>query len=344
MSESTRSRTNNSETIVHEEIINLIESPELREHLLHNPQLLSGDHYMQIVGGAPVEITRKRELLGRLVTDGCNSSDDTLYWHYRQICIDYIDGCLNALKAVDGNGKTLLISEISFVDNEVGSAITHGPFPVASWHAALAAMKAYADKWGGMTDLSSSYWMIELFNLANDPCCSYPYDGFLQPDYTYYANISGEIQYLCREEVGECGEVHDCIVGEIFGPWFKGAYVDLPTPYRKGDILEIDCRPWAPGPCYCLVADSKLDCLYPNGDGQIRCGSIPNGSCFAGWAHTNLMLSPVFRVRKATQPLPEEYAALQAIELNQIDSLLEECANSKEEEPIWLAIYRHRAR
>lgn len=29
MSESTRSRTNNSEAIVHEEIINLIDSPEL---------------------------------------------------------------------------------------------------------------------------------------------------------------------------------------------------------------------------------------------------------------------------------------------------------------------------
>ena len=344
MSESTRSRTNNSETIVHEEIINLIESPELREHLLHNPQLLSGDHYMQIVGGAPVEITRKRELLGRLVADGCNSSDDTLYWHYRQICIDYIDDCLDALKAVDGNKKMLLVSEVSFIDSEVGSAITHGPFPVASWADALAAMKAYAEKWSGTTGLSSSYWMIELFNLANDPSCSYPYDGFLQPDYTYYANAAGEIQYICREEEGECGEVLDCIVGGIFGPWFKGAYVDLPTPYRKGDILEIDCRPWAPGPCYCLVANSKLDCLYPDGDGRIRCGSIPYGSCFAGWAHTNLMLSPVFRVRKATQPLPEEYAALQAIELNQIDSLLEECANSKEEEPIWLAIYRHRAR
>lgn len=252
---------------MHEEIINLIESPELREHLLHNPQLLSGDHYMQIVGGAPAEITREQELLGRLVADGRNSSDETFSWYGPEICIDYIDDCLDALKAVDGNRKVLLISEISFIGNEVGSAITHGPFPVTSWQAALAAMKAYADKWSEMTDLSSSYWMIELFNLANDPSCSYPYDGFLQPDYTYYANASGEIQYICREEEGECGEVLDCIVGGIFGPWFKGAYVDLPTPYRKGDILEIDCRPWAPGPCYCLVANSKLDCLYLDGDG-----------------------------------------------------------------------------
>lgn len=243
MSESTRSRTNNSETIVHEEIINLIDSPELRKHLLHNPQLLSGDHYAQIIGGASIEINRKREMLSRLVAAERNSSDDTFYWYDPKICIDYIDDCLNALKAVGGNREVLLISEISSVDNEVGSAITHGPFPVASWQAALAAMKAYADKWSEMTDLSSSYWMIELFNLANDPSCSYPYDGFLQPDYTYYANASGEIQYLCREEEGECGEALDCIVGGIFGPWFKGAYVGLPTPYKKGDILEIDCRP-----------------------------------------------------------------------------------------------------
>lgn len=344
MSESTRSHTGNPEAIMHEEIINLIDSPELREYLLHNPQLLSSDQHAHIIGGAPIEINRKRKMLSRLLAAERNSSDNIFHWYDPEDCIDYIDGCLDALKAVDGNKKVLLISEISFVDNEVGSAITHGPFPVASWQAALAAMKAYADKWSEMTDLSSSYWMIELFNLANDPSCSYPYDGFLQPDYTYYANASGEIQYICREEEGKCGEARDCIVGEIFGPWFKGAYIDLPTPYKKGDILEIDCRPWAPGPCYCLVANSKLDCLYPDGDGQIRCGSIPYGSCFAGWAHTNPMLSPVFRAKRVTRPLPEEYAALQAIGLDRIDDLLEACAGNKEREPIWLNIYRHRAR
>lgn len=344
MFESTRSHTDNSEAIMHEEIVNLIESPELREHLLHNPQLLSGDHYMQIIGGAPIEINRKRELISRLAAVKRNSADDTFCWYDPKICIDYIDDCLDALRTVDENEKMLLVSEISFVGIETGSAITHGPFPVASWSAALAAMKAYADKWSEMTDLSSSYWMIELFNLANDPSDSYPYDGFLQPDYTYYANAAGEIQYICREEEGECGEVLDCIVGGIFGPWFKGAYVDLPTPYKKGDVLEIDCRPWAPGPCYCLVANSKLDCLHLDGDGQICCGSIPYGSCFAGWAHTNLMLSPVFRAKKVAQPLPDECAALQAIELDQIDNLLEEYADTKEKEPGWLDIYRHRAR
>lgn len=110
MSESTRSRTNNSETIVHEEIINLIESPELREHLLHNPQLLSGDHCAQIIGGASIEINRKREMLSRLVADERNSSDETFSWYGPEICIDYIDDCLDALKAVDGNKKMLLVS------------------------------------------------------------------------------------------------------------------------------------------------------------------------------------------------------------------------------------------
>lgn len=344
MAESTRSHADNPDAVMREEIINLIESPELREHLLHNPQLLSGDHYMQIIGGAPMEINRKRELISRLVATERDSLDETFSWYEPEICIGYIDDCLDALAAVDGNKKMLLVSEISFVDSDAGSAITHGPFPVASWPAALAAMKAYAEKWRGDTDLSASYWMIELFNLANDPSDSYPYDGFLQPDYTYYANGAGEIQYICREEEGECGEVLDCIVGGILGPWFKGAYVDLPTPYKKGDILEIDCRPWAPGPRYCLVANTKLDCLYLDDNGRVSCGSVPYGSCFAGWAHVNLMLSPVFRARKVTQPLPDECAALQAIELDQIDNPLEECADTKEKEPIWLDIYRHRAR
>lgn len=95
---------------MHEEIINLIESPELREHLLHNPQLLSGDHCAQIIGGASIEINRKREMLSRLVADERNSSDETFSWYGPEICIDYIDDCLDALKAVDGNKKMLLVS------------------------------------------------------------------------------------------------------------------------------------------------------------------------------------------------------------------------------------------
>ena len=58
MPESTRGYADNPEAIMHEEIINLIESPELREHLLHNPQLLSGDDYARIIGRAPIEINR----------------------------------------------------------------------------------------------------------------------------------------------------------------------------------------------------------------------------------------------------------------------------------------------
>lgn len=45
MSESAKSHADNQEAIMREEVINLIDSPELREHLLHNPQLLNGDHY-----------------------------------------------------------------------------------------------------------------------------------------------------------------------------------------------------------------------------------------------------------------------------------------------------------
>lgn len=81
MSESTRSHTGNPETIVHEEIINLIDSPELQEHLLHNPQLLSGDHYAQIIGGASIEINRKREMLSRLVAAERGSSNETFDWY-----------------------------------------------------------------------------------------------------------------------------------------------------------------------------------------------------------------------------------------------------------------------
>ena len=330
--------------ITPDEIVSLIESPELREYLLENLQLLSGSDYARIIGAAPVGIGRKREMLGRLALAEDDALNKTTHWYDPREYVDYIDGCIDALKAVDGNKRVLLISEISFNGKKKGSTITHGPFPVTSWSAALAAMKTYVEKWSDKLDLSSSYWLIELFDLADNPEHSYPYDGFLQPDYSYYATASGEIQYICREEEGQCGEALDCLIGEVFGPWFKGAYVGLPTPYAKGDILKIDCRPWQPGPVYCLVANSKLDCLYFNGEsGQICSGSIPYGSCFPGWAHTNLLLSPVFRARKVTGALPEACESLRAIDLDRIEELLEKLSSREdEEEPLWLDIFRHR--
>lgn len=79
MPESAKSHADNQGAIMREEVINLIDSPELQEHLLHNPQLLNGDHYTQIIGGASIEINLKRKMLSKLIAAERNSSDNTFH-------------------------------------------------------------------------------------------------------------------------------------------------------------------------------------------------------------------------------------------------------------------------
>lgn len=49
-----------------EEILSLLESPELREYLLAPPEKLCCAQYAEIICGAPVSLYRKRALLLRM--------------------------------------------------------------------------------------------------------------------------------------------------------------------------------------------------------------------------------------------------------------------------------------
>lgn len=49
-----------------EEILNLLESPELLEYLLSNPERLCEFDYANIIAGAPIGLAEKRALLEKL--------------------------------------------------------------------------------------------------------------------------------------------------------------------------------------------------------------------------------------------------------------------------------------
>lgn len=51
-----------------EEILNLLESPELLEYLLSNPERLCEFDYANIIAGAPIGLAEKRALLEKLKT------------------------------------------------------------------------------------------------------------------------------------------------------------------------------------------------------------------------------------------------------------------------------------
>ncbi len=62
-------------TELREEILNLLESPELLEYLLSNPEKLCGFDYANIIAGAPIGLFEKRALLEKLKNSAKLRSD-----------------------------------------------------------------------------------------------------------------------------------------------------------------------------------------------------------------------------------------------------------------------------
>ena len=84
---------------------------------------------------------------------------------------------------------------------------------------------------------------------------------------------------------------------------------NLPVPYQPGDILEIDCRPYAPGPAYCVIAEVGDDCcgvqcFYREDIFRIEHGALKYGHYFSGYPACSQFLSPLYRAKVYHGKLP----------------------------------------
>ena len=99
-----------------EEILNLLESPELLEYLLSNPERLCEFDYANIIAGAPIGLAEKRALLEKLK----NSAE--LRREPDKVA-DYIAALDSATAALENSGNETALSVVlrrcgvdSFVD------------------------------------------------------------------------------------------------------------------------------------------------------------------------------------------------------------------------------------
>lgn len=112
-----------------EEILNLLESPELLEYLLSNPERLCEFDYANIIAGAPIGLAEKRALLEKLK----NSAE--LRREPDKVA-DYIAALDFATAALENSGNETVMSVVlrrcgvdSFVDGRIGhGALKHGNY------------------------------------------------------------------------------------------------------------------------------------------------------------------------------------------------------------------------
>lgn len=136
-----------------EEILNLLESPELLEYLLSNPERLCEFDYANIIAGAPIGLAEKRALLEKLK----NSAE--LRREPDKVA-DYIVALDSATAALENSGNETVLSVVlrrcgvdSFVD---------GAYYAASAESARRAIREYVSEcsdcdWGHM------YWEMKLY-------------------------------------------------------------------------------------------------------------------------------------------------------------------------------------
>lgn len=165
-----------------EEILNLLESPELLEYLLSNPERLCEFDYANIIAGAPIGLAEKRALLEKLK----NSAE--LRREPDKVA-DYIAALDFATAALENSGNETVMSVVlrrcgvdSFVD---------GAYYAASAESARRAIREYVSEcsdcdWGHM------YWEMKLYRRSD----ASESGGFMRTEYIYIAEPNGEIQYF----------------------------------------------------------------------------------------------------------------------------------------------------
>ena len=275
---------------IFEEILGLLSgSPELHAYLLARPEQLQTTDYADIITGAPIALTEKGRLLERLSEHMAHSEDTGLIRDY--------SACLNtALQALESKEATF--SAELWKDGEQ----LDGPYIAFSMEEARRAIAQYREYWTmDADDETTTYWRIKQYRRggALDP------DGFARPEYTFAADPNGEVQYF----------MHD--PQKRRGVWAEGAFggdalhLNLPVPYRPGDILEVGCAPYVSKPHYCILTEVGDDCcgvqcLYPGENGRIEFGALKHGHYFSGCFDRRQYLSPLYGAKIYTSELSGE--------------------------------------
>lgn len=285
------------------DILKLIDSVYLRNYLVEQIDRLSVTDYMEIVMKAPVSLQKKYMLLNQIRK-----------WKTDRKHQEWVAGCENALKRAlkclnESGSKNVqfLLKEMDF--KQICDAV-----PVISYQGALRYI--YDNYLADMREkdlfpsqrkaIADFYFILERYKVI---------DTKYWKDYEYTLDSRGEALYFKRIK-------REDRKSEIYDTAFQGEGMEfIPVPYRQGDILYIDCRPFL-DPTYCLiyyVGDDReccsVRCLYPQCKDIIGEGALKHGHFYSSiLSDSNAnYISPLFRAELYNGILPEEYRFMEEI-------------------------------
>ena len=246
-------------------------SQKMREYL--KSQNLNEFTLTQIVAGAPITLNQKLELYALLE----NEDAKTLYYETEQ-----------ALSGLTLKSGEIFSFEECWYDYEIIEEKKAFSSLFTSLSAALDFLREEIkeENW----DETSECW-TELKKWVPDN------DGTMDYTYTYYL-IRDEIVYFESKKYPP----HHQYQG-----YLNSMDLDLPIPFKVGDIVTLNSLPFAPLRQAVLIEVDNSDCcgvqvLYKHDDGCWHTGALKHG---AGWHRNRPLLSSLYRLQK-TQPVDSD--------------------------------------
>ena len=290
----------------YEEILRVfMPSLEMREYMLN--QKINRYQVMDLMLGAPVSLETKAEYCRALmcrddpfhsaldeITGFLSGPDyktevkiEMLKWHFAQSFAARYLSIRNALDALElKSGELLLLREAWYDEDFSEDNESRSSLPLLSLDAALRYIRdeMKEEAWDSETEC---WTKLEKWGPGEN--------GEMEHLYTYYL-IRDEIVFF--EKLERDPREHWFWRTADFDYSFDSQNLNLPIPYQPGDIVEVNCLPFAPVK-HVLLLEVGSDCcgvsaLFRREDGKWDTGALKHGHC---WQSYRPMLSPLYRIK-----------------------------------------------
>lgn len=263
-------------------------SKEMESYLLGDE--LSNFQIIEIIHFAPIPLIQKIALLESMVTPDSKITSDI------SECILETDKALKALELKDGELFTLTECwyDYDFLDEHEAFAE-----PFFSFQALLKYINTILNEETEDLEEDEEYtcWTKATKWVANE--------NRTATEVYSYIFIGNEICYFRRIGEDRCDSFFD---------YWSALDLNLPIPFQVGDIVTLDCLPFAPVKRAVIIEiTNNYDCcgvriLYRqkreiNGNEEWAEGALKHGH---GWNHYYPFLSPLYRLSSYTGELPSE--------------------------------------
>jgi len=275
-----------------EAINKFMESTQMKNYLVKNIDILQKWQIIDLICGARASLTDKCEMLKKLSEKETDEDKEE-----RNSATSVANNAKSALDELSLNpGEVFLKMECGY-DCEIKDKKIYGAAPHFSIEPVMRYINEEYDELEEDEKKDVVYW-YELEKYVPDDAEK------LDISYAYTIAPNGEIWFVEKEYLR-------------YGDFASSQDLNLPVPFEIGDIITIDCRPFAPLKHAVIVkiGDNwgccSVQCMWVDNDGNIDRGALKHSSVFDD--KTFILVSPLYRAEVFKGELPENEAFLKEI-------------------------------